>query len=171
MWAAAAAAASAATMAAAAAAAATLAALVRAFTKRGLCVIPDALSPAELAAAQTAFDRDRRECPAAWELRGRSHDGGEVGESGRWQTEPLNRSAEFDGLITHPSTFGLLRQIMGPTLRLIVLDAMSRDPVDATNREHFRSSLAGSSEIGRGGVHWQMWHRESAAEPRPRPRL
>jgi hypothetical protein len=34
---------------------------------------------------------------------------GSIGESGRWQTEPLPRTAALDRCIWHPSTFGLLR--------------------------------------------------------------
>ena len=83
----------------------------------------------------------------AWQLRGQSRDGGETGESGRWQTEPLCRTDAFDACIYHPATFPLLSRLMGPeTMRLVHMSAMSRDPVRAP-------APAGMPD----SIHWQMW--------------
>ena len=131
--------------------AAELAAQTAEFCERGFATISNALSEAELAHLRAAFDGDRRDHPELWQLRGRSADGGPVGESGRWQTEPLSRTDAFDACIAHPKTFPLLHHLMGDTMRLIHLSAMSRDPVAEPAKE------------GMQGIHWQMWHREQGA--------
>ena len=51
-------------------------------------------------------------------------------------------------LIWHPSTFPLLRRLMGDTMRLIHMSAMSRDAVP----DEPHPDMA--------GFHYQMWHRE-----------
>ena len=93
-----------------------------------------------------AFDEDRRRYPLAWQLRGQSRDGGEKGESGRWQTEPLCRTDAFDACIYHPATFPLLHRLLGgDTMRLIHMSAMSRDPVQ-------EPAPPGMPD----NIHWQM---------------
>ena len=119
------------------------------FAARGFCVVPAALSGAELASMREAFDADRRAVPHEWQLRGQSRDGGEVGEKGRWQTEPLCRTTAFDRCIWHPKTFPLLQAVMGrETMRLVHMSAMSRDPVEEEPEPHMN------------GYHVQMYHRE-----------
>ena len=154
---------------------AALAAQTRAFVDTGYAVIPNALSPDELARMRRAFDADRAAHPDRWELRGASQDEpgcagqtgpvdamGEaeaaaagVGESGRWQTEPLPRTDAFDACIWHETTFPLLSKLLGPTLRLEGLSAMSRDPV------------AEPVPPERNGAHWQLLHREEGASFAP----
>ena len=58
----------------------SLASQVQEFTERSFCVIPNALSATEVRSMSKAFDEDRRRYPLAWQLRGQSRDGGEVGE-------------------------------------------------------------------------------------------
>ena len=137
---------------------------VQEFIRRGFCVIPSALSPAELRSLQEAFDDDRARWPQCWELRGQSQDkaehwssfGGEVGERGRWQTEPLPRTDAFDRCIWHPKIFPLLCRLMGKaTLRLNHMSAMSRDPVLEEPHPEM------------GGYHYQMWHREQGGSFAP----
>jgi hypothetical protein len=130
---------------------------VQEFTERSFVVIPNALSPEEVASMRDAFDLDRREYPLCWQLRGRSKDGGEMGESGRWQTEPICRTDAFDSCINHPSTFPLLSRLMGvETMRMIHMSAMSRDPVP-------EPAPAGMPD----NIHWQMWHREQGGSFAP----
>jgi ectoine hydroxylase-related dioxygenase (phytanoyl-CoA dioxygenase family) len=130
---------------------------VQEVTERGYCVIPHALSTAEVAAMSAAFDHDRSMYPRCWQLRGRSRDGGETGESGRWQTEPLCRTEAFDGCICHPSTFPLLCRLMGTrTMRLVHMSAMSRDPVAESAPEGMPDN-----------IHWQLWHREEGGRFAP----
>lgn len=78
-----------------------------------------------------------------------------VGESGRWQSEPLVRTDAFDGCIWHPVVLPLLERLLGPTLRLIGMSAMSRDPVGEAVPQ------------ARGGAHWQLFHREEGASFAP----
>ena len=126
-----------------------LAAQTEEFVARGFCVVPAALSAAELASMREAFDADRRAVPHEWQLRGQSRDGGEVGEKGRWQTEPLCRTTAFDSCIWHPKTFPLLQAVMGrETMRLHHMSAMSRDPVEEEPAPEMH------------GYHVQMYHRE-----------
>lgn len=148
---------------------------VQEFTAQGFCVIPDALKRNELEAMRLAFDADRLAHPRCWELRGSSRDElglpgttgpidarGEskaarqgVGESGRWQSEPLPRTDAFDCCIWHPTVLPLLERLLGPTLRLNGLSAMSRDPVlEPVPPE-------------RNGAHWQLFHREEGASFAP----
>lgn len=154
---------------------AALAAQTRAVVDSGFAVIPNALSPVELERMRRAFDADRAEHPANWELRGSSRDSpgapgqtgpvdamGEteaaaagIGESGRWQTEPLPRTDAFDACIWHGNIFPLLSALLGPTLRFEGLSAMSRDPV------------AEPVPPERNGAHWQLLHREEGASIAP----
>jgi hypothetical protein len=129
------------------------------------CVIPDALSTGELQEMREAFDQDRRDNQDCWGLRGQSRDGdahwsscgGEVGERGRWQTEPLVRTRAFDRCIWHPKTFPLLSRLMGRgTMRLVHLSAMSRDPVADPAPEGMPDN-----------IHWQLWHREGGGSFAP----
>ena len=149
---------------------------VRQFEQRGYTTVPNALSGAELQALRHAFDTDRRDNPLRWELRGRSQDSLDmpgavgpvdarqewtaqaegVGESGRWQTEPLPRTDAFDGTIWHPRTFPIVERLMGPTLRFHGLSAMSRDPV------------LEPVPVAMNGAHWQLWHREGGGQFAPR---
>ena len=148
---------------------------VREFEQRGFTTIPGALVGAELEAMRRAFDEDRRANPLRWELRGSSQDSLDmpgalgpvdaqqewgaqqegVGESGRWQTEPLPRTEAFDRTIWHPATFPILSRLMGPTLRFHGLSAMSRDPV----LEPVPAEM--------NGAHWQLWHREEGGSFAP----
>ena len=78
-----------------------------------------------------------------------------VGESGRWQSEPLPRTNAFDHCIWHPTVLPLLEHLLGPTLRLNGMSAMSRDPVlEPVPQE-------------RNGAHWQLFHREEGASFAP----
>ena len=53
-----------------------------AFERTGFCVIPAALTAAEVEAGRAAVWRNREEQPGHWRLLGRSRDGGPIGESG-----------------------------------------------------------------------------------------
>jgi hypothetical protein len=99
---------------------ATTAAQVRQFEEQGFVAIPGALSTAEVSAMREALATDRAKHAGAWELRGMDHGGGlqQIGESGRWQSEPLPRTDAFDGCIAHPSVIGLLRHVRHATPRL-----------------------------------------------------
>eukprot|EP01050_Picozoa_sp_SAG11_P001833 SAG11_NODE_86_length_17300_cov_11.466717_5_plen_208_part_00 len=146
-----------------------LAEQTRQFASHGFVTIPAALEGRELAQMQRAFDDDRRAWPQCWELRGKSRDGsdhwsgfgGEVGEKGRWQTEPLCRTDAFDRCIWHPATFPLLCRLMGPaTMRLVHMSAMSRDPVAEA------APMLRDQDTS-GGIHYQMWHREQGGSFAP----
>ena len=149
--------------------------LVQDVAEQGYCVVPGALGADELATMREAFDADRRAHPRCWELRGSSRDElglpgtegpvdamGEwevaaqgVGESGRWQSEPLPRTDAFDYCIWHPRVLPLLERLLGPTLRLNGMSAMSRDPVSEPVPPE------------RNGAHWQLFHREEGASFAP----
>lgn len=145
--------------------------------------IPNALGAAEISQLRAAFDSDRRQWPDEWEVRGSSRDGGEVGESGRWQSEPCPRSDSFDGLIWHPSTFALLKTLMGEdTVRRPRHVAASyfaprlRRPLCCLPDRRLQVRFHGLSLMSRDPVsdplppdkaaHWQMW---CAPPARPDP--
>ena len=91
------------------------------FRANGYCVVPEALSAAELAALNAAIDRDREQYPQLWQHRG---------EGGRYQSAAvLLSSRAFDAVIRHPAVLGLVEELMGGELCFEELSAMVRQPL------------------------------------------
>ena len=128
---------------------------VATWKQQGFVTIPEALSAGEVGAMRSALDADRAAYPNCWEMRGMDHGSkGIIGEGGRWQSEPLPRTDAFDGCIAHPNVLPLLRELMGPQMRLASLSLMVREPVYAPVPEG-------------QDAHWQLWHREGGGAANP----
>ena len=89
------------------------------FRTHGYCLVPDSLSPTEVAELNHAIDRDRALYPQLWADRG---------EAGRFQSvSVLLSSRAFDATIRHPGVFPLVEALMGDELCFEELSVMVRE--------------------------------------------
>ena len=86
------------------------------FREHGYCILPDVLSPAQVAICRDAVLRNQEIHAAEWKLFGKSRDGGPVGESGRWQSPTIMQHEEcFDSLLALPAVLPMVRRLVGDT--------------------------------------------------------
>lgn len=98
--------------------------LAEEFNRRGLLVLPGALTPAQVAAANVAIDRYRADFPAEWI---------ELSDSLCQTVDLLPRTAEFDFTIENPAALDILRAIIGESVALEEFSAMIRQPTRNLN--------------------------------------
>jgi ectoine hydroxylase-related dioxygenase (phytanoyl-CoA dioxygenase family) len=100
-----------------------LASAAASFDQQGFVVIPDALSPPELASLQRAFERHVRAFPAEWT----HHD-----ESFVQTLNVLPHTSDFDIAIENANVLRLLRHLIGDDVTFEEMSLMIRNP---TRRE------------------------------------
>ena len=131
------------------------------------CVVPAALTGAEVATMRSAILQEQLEHPLHYRLLGQSRDGGPVGEHGRWQSgKTMHVSDAFDSLLAHPMVMPLVRRLVGEDCCLThgAYAGVRDPPADAAPRQGERwppgtDALAPWPDE-EGGIMWQMWHRE-----------
>jgi Phytanoyl-CoA dioxygenase (PhyH) len=89
------------------------------FKENGFVVIPEALTPAEIRFLNAWVDRDLREHPDDWH----------AGQTSlRSHAHPLMENPQLDRFVQHPSTFPLLREILGEEIRFGQFDFREVEP-------------------------------------------
>lgn len=94
------------------------------FERRGVVVVPNALSPVQVAAMNSAIEGYRAAYPEEWV---------ELSDSLCQTVDVLPRTAEFDCAIENPVTLKLLEQIIGPSVALEEFSIMIRRPTPNLN--------------------------------------
>src|SRR3954470_2827863 len=89
------------------------------FKTNGYVVIPDALTPDEVAFLNKFMDRDLAAHPEDWhvgttQVRGHAH--------------PLMENPRLDPFVQHPNTFPLMREILGDEIRFGQFDFRDVEP-------------------------------------------
>ena len=142
------------------------------FVAAGVVVIPDVLSPDEVAEARALIEAHRTTHmhqwsapPGADERAGRVSKPQFGGEGGRWQSNELFADdASFDGLfdrlMAREALMPLVRTIMGGDICLRTFWSMVRMPLPEPPPPP-ESRDGGSAWPQSSGIHWQAWHRES----------
>jgi len=91
------------------------------FNERGFVVIPDALSPTQVAALNTAFRRYETDFAPEW-----SH----FSESFIHTADVLPHMTEFDSTIENPTVLPFLQRLLGEKLAFEEMSLMVRNPTD-----------------------------------------
>ena len=136
------------------------------FVENGYCVIPDVLSPREIAQCYAAALAEQKDHPEDWRLLGRSRDGGPVGESGRWQTPSVCHHTDcFDVLFGHPKILPMVRRLMGPDVCIqgpgsLGVRAAVHEAAPKRGSKWPEGTSATAPWPDGENILWQMWHRE-----------
>ena len=149
------------------------------FVDTGVVVIPDVLSPDEVAEARALIEAHRTTHMHQWsappagtpgapleaERAGRISKPQFHGEGGRWQSNELFADdASFDGLfdrlMAREALMPLVREIMGDDICLRTFWSMVRMPLPEPPPPPGARD-GGSAWPQSSGIHWQAWHRES----------
>src|SRR6185295_12231914 len=93
------------------------------FHQRGFLVIPNALSPTQLAALNRAVDHDLAQHNDAWVM---------FDESLNETPDIISRTAEFDFTIENPLTLPLVRSLFGELITLEEFEILIRHPTTKT---------------------------------------
>lgn len=93
------------------------------FYRDGFCVLPEALTAAEVASLNAAIDTHRRDYPGLWQARG---------EGGRHQcVTALLTDPVFDHCLLHPDLLPLISQLVGDEVVIEEHSVMVREPIVA----------------------------------------